>query len=110
MALALFGTATYSALRAELYAQVDGELYRAAGPITATLLGSPILYLPPTYLAHEAPGMYVAVYADGQVTHAFALAYVGDRSYGPALSGRLAVPASRPALWFNAPAQQANGP
>lgn len=110
LALAVFGTVTYSALRAELYAQVDGELYRAASPLAGTLLESPYLYLPPAELERQAPGMYVAVYHGGRVVQRFALAYQNEKSYAPAIPGALSLPASRPSLWFNAPAQAAVGP
>ncbi len=108
LALAVFGVATYSALHAELYRQVEAEMQRAAAPVSVLVDESLARGLPPAIAAQDAPGMYIGIYASGKIFE-LAPAYLAGKAYRPALPAAIKNPGTG---WeyFNRPSQAAGGP
>jgi two-component system OmpR family sensor kinase len=108
LALAVFGTVTYSVLQRQLYYPVERELQHAAGPITASLQESITFHLPVSLALQDAPGLYVGLYKGGRIA-TLSPAYAAGKPYNPVIPSQLANPGTD-FVYFDTHARQANGP
>lgn len=114
VALAITGVATYSALRAFLYHQVDAGLESAAVSLQMAVDSGHGLNVP--MVARLAPGMFVEIRgSNGAVLFAVNAQSPGGRSFTPLLPSSLKVPPGQPspggrALLITVSAVQRGGP
>lgn len=114
VALAITGVATYSALRAFLYQQVDGGLESAAVSLQMAVDSGHGLNVP--MVARLAPGMFVEIRgSSGTVLFTVNAQSPGGQSFTPALPTSFKVPPGHPgpggnALLLTVPSAQRGGP